>query len=239
MADHYYPLINKVINSLNLRERLRGFSLPFTQEETFVKPFITFSREPGSGGAPIAKAVAEKLGFDFIDKQIITQIAESTKCRQAIVKAVDERSRTKIEDIIHASLNQEYLDDVKYLRELVTLILVYAHLGHVVLLGRGANFVTPAAKGLHVRVTAPLDVRIQRAMDFEGISKEQARLTIKKVSDERGKFVKQYFEKDIADAKNYDIVLNTAMLNVDQACNIIVEAFYQKFSWLERYTSLL
>ena len=217
---------------------MRGLALSFSQE-TFTKPFVTFSRDPGSGGAAIAKAVAEKLGFDFVDKQIISHIAESTNCRQAIVSAVDEKSRSKIEDMVHSMLNPEYLDDVKYLKELVTLVLVYAHLGHVVILGRGANFLTPSAQGLHVRIVAPLDIRIKRAMDFDGINREQAKIAIKKVGDERRNFVKQYYDRDITDSKYYDLVLNTAHFTVTEARDVIVEAFYQKFSWLERYTSLL
>jgi cytidylate kinase len=229
MVEQYYPLINKVFNTLSLKDKLR---------DTFAKPFVTFSRDPGSGGAPIAKAVADKLGFTFIDKQIIEHITESTKQRHAIVKAVDERSRTKIEDMVHSLLNQEYFDDVKYFQELVTIILVYAHNGRVVILGRGANFITPGNKGLHVRVTAPLDVRIKRAMDYEGFNKEQARQTIRKKEEERRKFVHQYFDKDIADAQNYDLVVNTAQFSIEEASEVIVTAFYRKFSRLRRYSNI-
>src|SRR5688572_16844493 len=105
MVINYYPLINKALSRLRLRD-----SISTTLTDTsFVKPFITIAREPGSGGAPIAEAVAAKLGFKFLDEEIIDGIAKSTKKRKAIIQAVDEKSRSKIEDIVHSLLNEEYI----------------------------------------------------------------------------------------------------------------------------------
>jgi hypothetical protein len=44
-----------------------------------------------------------------------------------------------------------------------------------VILGRGANFITPFGKGLHVNITAPYFIRVRRAMDYEGLSEQQAK----------------------------------------------------------------
>ena len=37
---------------------------------------VTFSREFGSGGRELAKKVAEILGYDYYDREIITEIAQ-------------------------------------------------------------------------------------------------------------------------------------------------------------------
>lgn len=226
MAIKYYPLINKVLASLKIRDELAHFS----EDDSFVKPFITIAREPGSGGAPIAKAVAEKLGFEFIDEQIIEEIARSTKRRKAIIQQIDEKSRSQIEDVVHSILNAEYVDDAKYVSELVRVILTYAHKGYCVFLGRGANFMTPFAKGLHVNITAPYKVRVQRAMDFEGLNEAQAKEVIAKIEKERASFVKQYFKHDIGKKNAYDLTINTTYFQVDEARDVIIEALYRKFS---------
>lgn len=226
MAINYYPLINKVLTSLKLRDGLAHYS----NEEAFIKPFITIAREPGSGGAPIAKAVADKLGFEFVDEQIIEEIAKSTKKRKAIIQAIDEKSRTRIEDMVHSMLNIEYLDDAKYVSELVKVVLTYAHNGYCVILGRGANFMTPFAKGLHVNITAPYKIRVQRAMDFEGLNEANAKEVIAKIEKERASFVKQYFKHDIDKKNAYDLTLNTTYFRVDEARDVIVDALYRKFS---------
>lgn len=226
--NSYYELVNKALNLSTLREYLRDkFSVT---EETFISPFITVAREPGSGGAPIAKAVAEKLGFEFIDDQIVEEIARSTKRRKAVIKEIDEKSRSRIEDIVHSLVNLEYLDEETYISELVRSILSYAHKGRCVILGRGANFITPFAKGLHVNITAPYEIRVARAMEYEGLSVDQAKEVIAKVEDERNDFVKQYFRRSLSKRNVFDLTLNTHYFTVLQARDVIITAFEQKFS---------
>ena len=238
MAVHYYPYINKILSQLRLKDTILS-SFSAKPDQAFIKPFITIAREPGSGGAPIAKAVAEKLGFVYVDEQIVEEIARSTKRRKAVIREIDEKQRGAIEDMVHSMLNKDYIDDIKYITEMVKVILTYAHKGNCVILGRGGNFVTPFAKGLHVMVTAPYQVRVQRAMDFEGHNKEAAERVIADVEKERNHFVKQYLRKDPNKKNAYDLMINTTYFQVDEARDIICEAFYRKFSRSMRYGSIL
>jgi cytidylate kinase len=237
MAVHYYPYINKILTQLNLRDTLLSSLIPKT-DNSFIKPFITIAREPGSGGRPIAKAVAEKLGFLYVDEQIVEEIARSTKRRTAVIREIDEKNRTAIEDMVHSLLNKEYIDDLKYVSEMVRVILTYAHKGHCVILGRGGNFITPFAKGLHVLLTAPYKVRVQRAMDFEGHNQRTAEKVIAQEEEKRNHFVKQYLRHDHSKKNSYDLVLNTTYFQVDEACDVICEAFYRKFSRSVRYGAI-
>ncbi len=221
-------MVNKALHWGNLREYLREkFGLT---EESFIHPFITVAREPGSGGAPIAQLVAQKLGFEFVDEQIVDEIARSTKRRRAIIQEIDEKSRSRIEDIVQSLVNLEYIDEETYIAELVKVILSYAHKGKCVILGRGSNFITPFAKGLHVSITAPYETRVQRAMHFEGLSESKAKEVIAKVEEERNEFTRQYFKKSSRHRNVFDITINTTALTVPQSSQIIVEAFKQKFS---------
>jgi cytidylate kinase len=224
------------MTAFNIRQRLGESSdLKELTGKEFIHPFITVAREPGSGGAPIAKAVADKLGFTFVDEQIIDQIAKSTRKRKEIIKAVDEKSRSKIDDMVHSMLNTEYIDDLTYVKELTQVILAYALQGKVVILGRGGNFITPFGQGLHVSITAPYEVRVQRAMDFEGHTRSKAKEVIREVGDERKAFIKQYLQQDSKKRNSYDMTINTTYFQVDEARDVIIEAFYRKFSRSVRY----
>jgi len=236
MAIHYYPLINKIITTLNLKDRLAFIDTD--SEQSFSHPFITIAREPGSGGAPISRAVAQKLSFTCLDDLIIEEIAHSTKKRKTLIKDIDEKSRTVIVDMIQSLLNTDYVDDVKYVTELAKVVLTYAHRGNVVILGRGANFMTPFAKGLHVNITAPYSVRVQRAMEYEDLDERSAKAVIAKVEQERKQFVKQYLKKDLDKANGYDLTINTTYFTVEQARDLIIEAFYRKFPRAVRYGAL-
>ncbi|MFZ5376958.1 MAG: AAA family ATPase [Patescibacteria group bacterium] len=232
----YYPFINKLMTTL----RLRDMSGSLRQSSYgFPRPFITVARDPGSGGKPIAKKVAEKLGFLYVDEQIVDQIASSTKQRKNIIRHVDEKSRNAIEDIIHSILNKEYVDENVYISELIKVILAYAHQGHVVILGRAANFICPFAKGLHVNVTASYNERLRRAMDYEGFDMKKAKQVIAKVEKERADFVNQYFKRNVRNNMAYDLTINTAYFSIDDSAQIIINAFYKKFSDFHRLKAVL
>jgi len=228
MAAQYYQLVNKALSFFSLKSSLKlSDSEP---EHDFLHPFITVAREPGSGGAPIAEAVARKLKFEFVDEQLVDAVARSTRKRRAVIEQIDEKSRNKIEDIVHSLLNAEYIDEQAYISALVRTILSYAHRGNCVILGRGSNFITPFAKGLHVSIVAPYDIRVQRAMDYEGHSESKAKRVIAEVEKERLEFVKQYFSRNLKQRNVFDLTLNSTYFTVPKARDVIVEAFKQKFS---------
>lgn len=225
----YYPLVNKLQHLLQIKDSL---AKEYFDDAThsFLIPFITVAREPGSGGAPIARAIADKLGYEYVDEQIIDDIARSVKKRKAAIEALDEKSRTAVDNVVHSLLNVEYIDDTTFSKELVKVILSYAYKGRTVILGRGANYVTPFARGLHVNIIAPYDIRVQRAIDFEGHTRVKAKEVIAEVEKERQEFVKKYFHKDLTKHNAYDITLNTQFFRVDEARDVVIAALYKKFS---------
>lgn len=231
MPINYYPLVNKIVSTLGIKDRLLQ-EIP--EDHFFSKPFITMAREPGSGGAPIAKKLAERLGFVVHDETIIDKVAESTKRRREIIKIVDEKSRTYINDLIHSSLNPEYIDENMFIKELSRVILTFAHQGNCVILGRGSNFITPFARGFHVNIVAPYEVRVQRAMEYEGYDKTKAKEVIAKYEKEREEFVKKYFKKELSSRNAYDVTLNTTYYSVDEAAEILEIAFRKKFPAFQR-----
>lgn len=220
-------LIEKTLKNSNLRARLSRVA--FTDTIPFAKPFITIAREPGSGGAPIGTALAARLGFDYYDQQIIDEISKSTKLRKDIVQKLDEKGRTAVQDFIQGMLNPNYVSDVKFVRTMTTVLVSLAYGGNAVILGRGANFVTPRDKGLHVRITAPRSIRVQRAIEYEGVSATKAREIIRDVESDRRNFVRQYFSEDIRKSEHYDLVINSAFFSVDDCVDIILHAFSKKF----------
>jgi cytidylate kinase len=231
MAVQYYPMIDKLFKLFQVQDSISLSNSPYPglNDKQFTKPFITIAREPGSGGVPIAQAVAKKLGFICLDEQVIEEIANSTKLRKDLIKAVDEKHRTHVEDVVQSLLNTDYVDDIKYVTELTKVLVTYALRGKVVVVGRGANFLTPFSKGLHVNITAPYEVRVQRAIEHEGIKRKKAEEVIAKVEKERKEFVKQYFRKDPTKINSYDMTLNTTYFSVDQARDVIIEALWRKF----------
>lgn len=236
----YTSLVNKVMTGLRLRQPHPDHTAVYSPlESRFSKPFITIAREPGSGGHPIGRLVAQRLQFEFLDDELLDEVAKSTKRRKEVLAEIDEKGRSAIQDIVHGFINPDYVSDLTYVTELTRVIVSYAYKGNVVILGRGANFLTPFAQGLHVRITAPYGVRVQRAVDYEGHSLTKAREVVNKVEKDRRDFVKQYLKKNIDDAECYDFTLNTTYFTPEQSADQIVQAFKAKFAVTKPFSKIL
>ncbi len=157
------------------------------------------------------------------------EVAKSARKREDLIKSIDERDRTTIQDIVHSLFNPDYVSDVKYIRQLCNVILTLTEKGNVIILGRGANLFTSHETGLHVRVSAPYLVRVERAVKYEKVSESKAKRIIQKVDAHRKKFISQYFGKNISNANYYDLVINTSYMSIDDAANLILKAFEHKF----------
>lgn len=193
------------------------------------QPFITISREAGSGGRPVAEMIATSLKFELYDEKFVEAIAKSAKRRTELIKSVDEKARGAISDILQSVLNPEYISDMTYIRHATKVVLSRAQQGNVIFLDRGANFMVPADAGFRVRIQAPFEVRIRRAIKYEHIDAQQAREIIRKADTERRNFVRQYFNGNISNANYYDIVLNTTHMTLEDARDLIISAFKKKF----------
>jgi cytidylate kinase len=229
MHDLYARLINKVVKAKDLLRVGRIGEEEEDPVERFKKPFITISREPGSGGKPVAKLVAKQLSFRFYDKQLLEDLSRSVRQRKELLEKIDERGRSAVEDLIHGVFNPDYVSDVRYIKHLSSVVLAAAIQGEVVILGRGANFITPFGKGLHVRISAPYSVRVERAVKYEKISREEAVQVIKSVDLRRKEYIRQYFGKNISNPNYYDLVINTADMSIEDAAEHVVLALKNKF----------
>jgi cytidylate kinase len=96
--------------------------------------------------------------------------------------------------------------------------------GHAVIVGRGANFILPPEKRFSVRIVAPQTWRIKNVSRNFDISQEDAKRRVMRTESDRRAFIRKYFNADIADPTNYDLIINTATLNVDDAAEVISTA---------------
>ena len=240
MDSLYEKLMNRMSEILTPAASLINPQLkkPQTPKWTF-HPFITISREPGSGGDPIAKKLSELTSFDYYNDKLVEKVARSTHLRARILKTIDEKSRTGIQDFVHSLFNPDYVSDVKFVRQLANVILSLSEKGNVIIVGHAGNFVTSPERGLHVRVCAPYPIRVERAIKFEKISAKKAKDVIKKVDLDRKSFVSQYFSKDVSNANYYDLVINSSYMAIDDAANLVAKAFEHKFPGYLKYFRLL
>ena len=187
---------------------------------------VTLSREPGSGGRIVATRLAAKLGIDIFHQEVIHQIAKSARVSEKLLETLDERGLSTLEDWISSLVYDRHLWPDEYLQHLMKVIGTIGKHGRAVVVGRGANFVLPADKRFAVRIVAPQAWRIENVSREFGISREDAKRRVMRTESDRRAFIRKYFNADIADPTHYDLVINTATLNLDDAVNVISVALH-------------
>ena len=178
---------------------------------------ITISREFGSDGDAIAQRVAQTLGYHFVDQKFIGIILEQYGYVEfdkeyANLPTFWERfdaQREKQRDVMVKMLNQ--------------VIQAVAHHGNVVILGRsGFEVLGGFADVLHIRLQAPLMVRIQRVMAQQQIPFEQAESIVKSNDKVRMAFVEEFYRIPWASIHAFDLVINTGKISPDQATSWVI-----------------
>ena len=217
-----------IARHIKRKELLLSDSAPVRTNQT-MKPFVTLSRESGSGGGSIGRLVAKKLGFKLFDKKLIELTAKKSKQRKNLIESLDEKDRGFVEDLVNSMLNPDYVAEETYIKHLCQVVLSVAHKGNCVIMGRGGNFITSQYGGLHVRIVAPFLVRAGYTAQYEGWSIYEARERVKEFDRERKEFIKKNFGKDPSNDNYYDLVINTTYYNIEQSANLIIAAFKLKF----------
>jgi len=182
---------------------------------------ITISREPGSGGNILAKRLSEQLEFDLFYQEFIHNMAESAQVSVRLLETLDEKGVSVLEEWISSLVDKRHLWPDRYLQHLMKIIGTIGKHGRAVIVGRGANFVLPSDKRLSIRVIAPLETRLKNVSQAYNVAMEDAKPRILKTESDRKAFVKKYFNDDITNPLNYDLIINTGLLNIDDAANAV------------------
>jgi len=190
---------------------------------------ITVARELGSGGSYIGQQVARRLGYAYIDRQILQQAAGELGLEETELEDRDERVQSFWDKLISVfalggvdgiyTPPQRWVSDEQLVETEQRLICELAVKRPCVVLGRGGfHLLRGRAKLLNVFVHAPLSFRIQRVMNIYRVdSKREAAEMIDRSDQERTRYIKSFTGFDQFDARNYHITINTGLVDFSTA----------------------
>lgn len=209
-----------------IEEQVRNwqFSQMERREEKVSVPVITISREPGSGGRLLAQEIAHQYGLDLFHQEVLHKMAASAKVNETLLGTLDERSLNTLENWIASLVHERHLWPDQYLRHLMKVIGIIGRHGGAVVVGRGANFILPSDSRFRVRVVAPLEVRIDRVVRNFDVSREEAKSRIIRTESDRSAFIRKYFNADISDPTQYELVINTEKISIETAAKTVASA---------------
>lgn len=208
-----------------IEEQVQRWQLQQTkrEEEKFF-PVITISREPGSGGRTIAEKLSEKFGLSLFHQEVVHEMADNAQVSTRLLEFLDEKAQNVLNEWIASLVDTQHLWPDRYLRHLMKILATIGKQGKAVIVGRGANFVLHPDKRFRVRVVAPMDLRVKNIAQAFEVSAEEARRRVIRTGSDRKAFIRKYFNADIADPMNYDIIINTGTVSVDCAVDAIAKA---------------
>lgn len=181
---------------------------------------ITIEREYGSGGAVIAKKVADRLGWKLWDQLLTNQIARLLDCDSRTVEKREEKRDPVVYRLFRAFMRGSYegslnaprlkIVDADCIREVTEKVVkAAADEGSCVIVGRGSAYYLQArTDAFHIFIYAPFEYKVRR-LQAEGHSERDAVQLAETVDRDRADFIKQHFDVEWPDRHRFHLMINS------------------------------
>jgi len=199
---------------------------------------ITLSRQSGSEGDEIAQILCERLGYQYFDKKVMAQLGAQMGLATDFDAGIDRHAAKSLLERWFGNYQNPFGDASGWtfgarsdaregisVAHLVELMYAGYDKGNVVVVGRGGQAALAGKPDvLHVRVVAPMELRIKRRQEGEGLTAEIARQKVHERDAGDVDWIKRYFDRDINDPTLYDLIINTAKITPAAAADLIINA---------------
>ncbi len=200
------------------------------KDEKFV---VTISRQLGSGGAYIGQQLAKRLGVFYADREIINRAAEHLSVKE---KTIKEREET-MPSFWRSFLSSAYVYPDLYVTPIMLVPTEYdfflaesevikqiAAERSAVIIGRcGFHILRDHPNRISLFLHAPSEFRLIRYSKLYKEKQQDAEKTLAKGDKSRAQYCRNFTGCDHADARNYDLSVDTSRLdNLDRAVDVIM-----------------
>jgi len=195
---------------------------------------ITISKEFDTEGEKIASLVAEKLGYEYIGKNLVADIAKELHISESEAAAFHKASQSRILrfvdrytcSIVQKVVDREHgcLDDKNYYEVTKKLVENVYEAGNVIILGWGGQcLLKEKPDTLHVRLIKDNELKIEKLMQAENLSHKAAKAFIDREEGDLKAYIKQYFNEDWNAAHLYDLIIDMGKISVEKAVDMICD----------------
>lgn len=196
---------------------------------------ITIGREFGSGGRFIGKKVAEALGYDFYDKELIGLIAEKSGYAEDFIELNAENRDNRTSSVMYnVFANADYaigmfanfsVSTVDQLYSLQSRIITeIAGQKPCVIVGRCADYILRKRQDcLNVFIHADFASRVERSIQEYDIPEKDAKKEVQWQDKTRASHYRYYTENEWGSARNYHLTLDSGLFGLDGCAKIIIQ----------------
>ncbi len=202
---------------------------------------VSISRQVGADGEEVAKALAPRLGFRYIDYQVIQAAAEEAGVSPETVSESEHRPSlvTRILEALARNPTMPvtaWADPVPlttsplstsadYRKFVESVTRDIAAQGNCVIVGHsGQVILRDRMDTLRVLVTGSAQVRARRIMTGMGVDEKTALRTVERTDSERIEYFRRVYETGWLTPCTYDLCLNTDRMTPGQAAQLVEAA---------------
>jgi cytidylate kinase len=208
-------------------------------------PFvITISRQMGSGGAYLGKRLASRLNVLYLDREIVSQAAKELKTPVESLESRDEKLTPLWRSLLES---YAYITPTPYVppplhmptdRELYStesnIITRIAQQHSAVIVGRGGYYVLRRhPRHLSILLHADITFRQKRVQELYHVSAEEALKLIESIDKERDHYLRALTGQNCMDARHYHLSLDTSVVGLEAAEEIILTTLRARFGDIE------
>ena len=195
---------------------------------------ITVSREFGSGGREFGRRLADVLGIEYYDKEIVTEISKHTSLSENYVKQIiDHKPHNLYPITIGRSILYVENPDFQHAQSIYTaqreIIRDLAGKSDCVIVGRCADYILQDMNPVRIFVYADMGSRIRRCMERlsedEHFTEKEMTQRIKSIDRDRSKYYEYYTGLKWGNRLNYDLCINTTNMVIKDVVPTFAKLF--------------
>ena len=195
---------------------------------------ITISKEFVTESEKVASLAAQRLGYEYIGKNLIAEIAKELHISESEAEIFRKTSQSRILrlvdrytcSIVQKVVDREHgcLDDKNYYETTKNLVEKSYDVGDVIILGWGGQCILRNKPNtLHVRLTKDAEAKINEIMQNRNLDHKAAKDFIEREEEDLRAYIKQYFNEDWNDARLYDLIIDMGKNTVEEAVDKICD----------------
>jgi CMP/dCMP kinase len=146
--------------------------------------------------------------------------------RAALAAGAPHMALAEIDELDLLNLRPSAAERRAYQREVERIIRELAEAGMVVIVGRASQVILQNQLGvLHVRVVAPLEMRVARLQQTKRLSAEAARACLAQSDRARARYLRRTYGRNIDDPTLYHLIINMGLLEMTPAVNLVAYTY--------------
>lgn len=194
---------------------------------------ITISRQFGAGGTTLGERLAKRLGYRYINDEMVKDVAKNVGVSSGQVRSFEKRGTSKLMKLVDWVVSPDFIErhtskrdqltEERYVEEIKDVIQKLCEKGNAVIIGRGGNYTLRGYPNtIHVLLVGDMEHRIKFLSEKYNMTRSQAERAVKRADMIRQRFLDCFSNQaSHDDPLLYTITLNMNFVSMDKAEELI------------------